>query len=456
MVDWVFNEREWDIWTDGWIQEVYGGWFRVYAFTMTLGVIAAIGFSAYKFWRKDLQLTQLAIGAVPIVICSLFGASFFGKLNAGHKTDFSDVSEVLGLFAFWSPGMAIHGGVFVGSFVGIIIFYIMGRRTKVSVWTYMDAIIPNILIGQGIGRWGNFFNHEITGPPIGLASENKLWWLPSFITRNTQATYIGFDNNLNINGINIVRGEVYQLNPIFIYEAFWLIFFWAIITFVLPHFLKWIQKRPENLGMSKMNIELKNEYFNTFANSIGEFEYTNFGGWKYDRLFYFNISNYGMKNYDAVTSDLNRSRSNKEIGYLSYRWKMGRALEQANNPYQIKVVRSGVEAGAYFFTWNLVRFILELQRPSNHLFIQNDKPLSLTIIGITGLIGLAIMGICQFVVPYLFRKPGYSYEKNYFKVINLENINDSKNDLGTKENNVRKSKEIKAQEKLEKLKQKAK
>ncbi|AXK50749.1 prolipoprotein diacylglyceryl transferase [Spiroplasma alleghenense] len=456
MVDWVFNERDWKIWNDGWIQEVYGGWFRVYAFTMTLGVIAAILFSAYKFWRKDLQLTQLAIGAVPIVICSLFGASFFGKLNSGGKTDFSNPSEVWRLFQFWQGGMAIHGGVFVGAFVGIIIFYFMGRRTHVSVWTYMDAIIPNILIGQGIGRWGNFFNHEITGPPIGLASETNLWWLPNFITRNTQAVYIGLNNKPPINGIHLENGQLYQLNPIFIYEAFWLIVAWAVITFVIPHFLKWFQKRPENISMSKLNVELKNEYFNTFANALGEFQFTNFGGWKYDRLFYFNISSYGMKNYDSVKSRLDKSRSNKEIGYLSYRWKMGQALEEANNPYRIKVIRSGVEAGAYFFSWNLVRFILELQRPSNHLFIQNDKTLSLIVIGITGLIGLIVMALCQFVVPYLFRKTGYSYEKDYFKVINLKNVESINPEVANKKNNVRKSKEIKAQEKLEKLKQKAK
>ncbi|MBY7704203.1 hypothetical protein JIY74_28570 [Vibrio harveyi] len=46
----------------------------------------------------------------------------------------------------------MHGGVFAGTFVGIIFFYIVGRRTKTSLLVYGDAIIPNILLGQVVGR----------------------------------------------------------------------------------------------------------------------------------------------------------------------------------------------------------------------------------------------------------------------------------------------------------------
>ncbi|AHI53478.1 prolipoprotein diacylglyceryl transferase [Spiroplasma sabaudiense Ar-1343] len=446
MVDWIFDTNEWEIWKLGWVQESYG-WFRVYAFTMTTGVIVAIAFSAFKFWRKELQITHLGIGAVPIVIFSLFGGSFFGKLNTGGY-DQNTFGGIMSLFAFWQPGMSIHGGVFVGSFVGIIIFYLMGRKSKVSVWTYMDAIIPNILLGQGIGRWGNFFNHEITGPPIALASENKLWWLPNFITQNTQALYKGQTGSV-INGITLENGQLYQLNPIFVYEAFWLTFAWVVITFVLPNILKWFGKKPENINMSKLTLQLKEEYFSSFVPSNLELPFTGYRTWKFNRVFTQNISKYGIDNYHKTKADLDAKRQNKEISFIKYRWKVGKSLEEANNPYRFKVMRVGAEAGAYFFAWNFVRFILELQRPSNHLFIQHNKPLSLTLIFLTALVGIGMILFSQFVSPYLFRKPGYVFEKEYFKVIEVKSKK-SKVKTSNKDN----LKQEKAQEKLMKLKQK--
>ncbi|AME11112.1 hypothetical protein MmmBen181_1049 [Mycoplasma mycoides subsp. mycoides] len=127
-IDWVQNRGFDTVLEYGNVKDVYltksngTGGIRVYALTMTLGMIVAIGFSLYNFNKKDLSISELAIGVIFIIPCSLFGASFFGKLNAEGIGRHANGSTFWGLFAFWEGGMAIHGGVYVGSIVWTINF----------------------------------------------------------------------------------------------------------------------------------------------------------------------------------------------------------------------------------------------------------------------------------------------------------------------------------------------
>ena len=60
------------------------------------------------------------------------------------------------------------------------------KKYKISLWTYADCIIPNILLGQMIGRWGNFFNHELLGKEISDPTTGFFSWLPAFIRNNAK------------------------------------------------------------------------------------------------------------------------------------------------------------------------------------------------------------------------------------------------------------------------------
>ena len=65
------------------------------------------------------------------------------------------------IFAIWEGGLTILGGAVGGILAGVI--YMLIRRKYVDIRIAMDFIIPTILIAQAIGRWGNFFNHEVYG-----------------------------------------------------------------------------------------------------------------------------------------------------------------------------------------------------------------------------------------------------------------------------------------------------
>jgi phosphatidylglycerol:prolipoprotein diacylglycerol transferase len=68
------------------------------------------------------------------------------------------------IIAVWEGGLAIHGGLLGGLLVGAA--YGWWRRLPLAV--YLDVVAPSLAVGQGIGRWGNFFNEEAFGTPTTL------------------------------------------------------------------------------------------------------------------------------------------------------------------------------------------------------------------------------------------------------------------------------------------------
>ncbi|MCC5896962.1 MAG: prolipoprotein diacylglyceryl transferase [Phormidium sp. BM_Day4_Bin.17] len=68
------------------------------------------------------------------------------------------------VFAIWRGGIAIHGAILGGVLAGVL----FARRQRISFWQLFDIITPSIILGQAIGRWGNFFNSEAFGRPTDL------------------------------------------------------------------------------------------------------------------------------------------------------------------------------------------------------------------------------------------------------------------------------------------------
>ncbi|MDJ0578187.1 MAG: prolipoprotein diacylglyceryl transferase [Xenococcaceae cyanobacterium MO_234.B1] len=115
------------------------------------------------------------------------------------------------IIAIWKGGIAIHGAI-IGGTIATIIF---ARIKKVSLWQLTDLVVPSLILGQAIGRWGNFFNSEAFGRPTNLPW--KLFIPPS----NRPLEYINYD----------------YFHPTFLYESLWnmgvfilliILFFWGL------------------------------------------------------------------------------------------------------------------------------------------------------------------------------------------------------------------------------------
>lgn len=142
--------------------------------------------------KKDL-FTDLIIFALPIAI---FSARIYYVIFEWEQYQGGPWWRI---FAVWEGGIAIHGAL-IGSVITAIIF---AKVKKVSFWQLADIAAPGIILGQAIGRWGNFVNQEAHGKAVSDAFyENFMRYLPDFI-----------ENQMYINGSYV--------HPTFLYESLW-------------------------------------------------------------------------------------------------------------------------------------------------------------------------------------------------------------------------------------------
>ncbi len=119
------------------------------------------------------------------------------------------------IFAIWNGGLAIHGGILGGLLYTI--YFANKNLIKPTILT--DAIVPFLLLGQSIGRWGNFVNQEAHGPATTYEFLKNTLHLPDFIV-----------NQMNIGGV------YYQ--PTFLYESLWNFIGFLIIMLILNRLWK--------------------------------------------------------------------------------------------------------------------------------------------------------------------------------------------------------------------------
>ena len=86
------------------------------------------------------------------------------------------LNNPLEILQMWNGGLAIHGGIIAGLIV--IIFYT--KKKKINLKLLLDMLVPGLIIGQAVGRWGNFFNQEAFGRIVKLSTLENMH-IPKFI-----------------------------------------------------------------------------------------------------------------------------------------------------------------------------------------------------------------------------------------------------------------------------------
>ncbi|HAR5093266.1 TPA: prolipoprotein diacylglyceryl transferase [Staphylococcus aureus] len=115
------------------------------------------------------------------------------------------------IIKIWHGGIAIHGGLIVGFIAGVIVC----KVKNLNPFQIGDIVAPSIILAQGIGRWGNFMNHEAHGGPVSRAFLEQLH-LPNFIIENMY-----------------INGQYYH--PTFLYESIWDVAGFIILVNIRKH-----------------------------------------------------------------------------------------------------------------------------------------------------------------------------------------------------------------------------
>ena len=184
-----------------------------YSVTMLLAILTGI-FLALKEAKKVKLDEYIENLLMSLIIYGILGARLYYVIFN------FDVyrNDLLGIFRIWEGGLAIYGGVLAG--LGVIIYN--SKKHKKSIIKTTDIIVPGLLLAQGIGRWGNFFNQEAHGGEVTLEFLQNLH-LPNFI----------------ISGMNI-GGTYYE--PTFLYESLW-----CVLGFIILVILRKLTKRKKGI-----------------------------------------------------------------------------------------------------------------------------------------------------------------------------------------------------------------
>ena len=177
-----------------------------YGVIIALGLVLSVIYGLRRSHEFGLKQDDILDGVLWIVPLSIICArAYYVIFEIEQYKTFADVINIR------KGGLAIYGGV-IGAALGVIIF---AKVKKVSLPAVLDLVAISFLIGQSIGRWGNFINREAYGAPT-----------ESFLRMGL-----------------VVDGEQGYYHPTFLYESVW-----NAIGFVLLHFLS--KKRQYNGQMA--------------------------------------------------------------------------------------------------------------------------------------------------------------------------------------------------------------
>lgn len=135
------------------------GSFKVHYYGLMYAIAFYVGVELAKYRGKKHGISPEVIenyGFVAMMSGLIGGRLYYVLFSA--KYYFSNPSQIL---AVWNGGMAIHGGI-LGGIIGTIIY---ANRKKLSAFQLGDIVAPSMILGQAIGRIGNFMNGEIHGVP---------------------------------------------------------------------------------------------------------------------------------------------------------------------------------------------------------------------------------------------------------------------------------------------------
>jgi phosphatidylglycerol:prolipoprotein diacylglycerol transferase len=176
---------------------VFGFDIYLYGVMIGLGFILGILYCSKKgsrFGIKEDDVYDLVIWLIPLSILGarLYYVAFRLDYYLAHPNE---------LLAIWNGGLAIYGGIIMG----VLVVFCTCKIKKIPVAAFLDLVVFGLLIGQILGRWGNFFNREAFGAITDVFCRM---------------------------GLTAPDGSTIYVHPTFLYESLWNL---GILIFLIVH-----------------------------------------------------------------------------------------------------------------------------------------------------------------------------------------------------------------------------
>lgn len=181
---------------------------HAYALCILIGIIVAVLLTNRRLTTRGAEPWIVVDMLLWILPFGIIGARVYHVLT--HMSDyFGPDKDLMKVFYVWEGGIAIFGGLLGGALGAAIACKMLGIRFL----SFADALAPGLLLAQGIGRFGNWFNQELFGQPTDLP-----WGLE--ITRPNGAIPAGVADDV-------------LFHPTFLYEMLWNVAGALVLIFVL-------------------------------------------------------------------------------------------------------------------------------------------------------------------------------------------------------------------------------
>lgn len=186
-----------------------------YGIVIGLGFALALVFAFANAKRFGIDADRMSDVIILTTICAVLCARAYYVIFAPFEyQSFWDMINIR------DGGLAIYGGV-----IGAVIFGILfSKWRKVPVLPMLDLAAMGFLIGQGLGRWGNFFNQEAFGTNTTLP-----WGMHS---DGTAAYLSGVQSTLAAQGITVDPSM--PVHPTFLYESIWCLLGFVLLALYIP------------------------------------------------------------------------------------------------------------------------------------------------------------------------------------------------------------------------------
>lgn len=199
---------------------------RWYGAIIAFGFLLAVLFGGRTAYVWEINLDKM----IDVLLFGTVGAIIGARgYYVAFKWDYysAHLSEIPKI---WEGGLAIYGGI-IG---GLLAAFIVCKVEKINIYNLLDMVGPSLLIGQGIGRWGNYANQEAFGgftySNFGMMSDKVV----DYIQRHPES--FGLDGVSDIPAY-IAENDLY-VHPTFFYESVWCILGFFVLYIIMKKYRK--------------------------------------------------------------------------------------------------------------------------------------------------------------------------------------------------------------------------